>query len=115
MANPKLYLHNFLALPNQENQSEAGDILKLLVYTAAQIGAGGFIRFIFSSSAGQNVFEAYRNESLLPEHIAEANGHENIAAYIRDITKRYMKFSFKINATRKWQKNKGTSQKNDLA
>ena len=94
-------------MPNQGKQSEAGDILKLLVYTAAQTGAEGFIRFIFNSSAAQIVFEAYRNESLLPEHIAEANGHEKIAVYIREITERYIKFLFEnISEMRRNQKSK---------
>jgi len=45
---------------------------------------------IFSTSAGRIIFEAYKKESLLPENIADANGHEEIATFLRAITKRYM-------------------------
>lgn len=66
------------------------DILRCLVYTAARIGAEEFIRMIFCTSAGRIVFEGYKKESLLPEDMADANGHEEISTFLRAITKRYM-------------------------
>jgi len=65
------------------------DILRCLVYTAAGIGAEEFIRMIFSTSAGRIVFEAYKKESPLPEDMADANGHEETATFLRAITKRF--------------------------
>lgn len=66
------------------------DLLRYLIYTAARIGAEEFIRMIFSTSAGRIVFEAYKKESTLPEDMAEENGHEGIATFLRAITKRYI-------------------------
>jgi len=66
------------------------DILRCLLYTAAEIGAEEFIQMIFSTSAGRIVFEAYKKESSLPEDMADANGYEDIAAFLRAITKRYI-------------------------
>ena len=77
-------------MPSDGRQQKAMDILRCLVYTAAGIGAEGFIRMIFSTSAGRIIFETYKKESPLPELIADANGHEDIATFLRAITKRYM-------------------------
>lgn len=77
-------------LPSDGRQRQAMDILRCLVYTAAGIGAEEFIRMIFPTSAGRIVFEAYKKESPLPEDMADANGHEEIATFLRAITKRYM-------------------------
>lgn len=66
------------------------DLLRCLVYTAAGIGAEEFLRMIFSTSAGRIVFEAYKKESTLPEDMADENGHEGIATFLRAITKRYI-------------------------
>ena len=77
-------------LPSDGQQRQAMDILQCLVYTAAEIGAEEFIQMIFSTPAGRIVFEAYKKESSLPEDMAEANGHEDIATFLRAITKRYI-------------------------
>ena len=45
---------------------------------------------VFGTSAGLAAFEAYKNKSPLPENIAHENGHEKIAAYLRNITERYL-------------------------
>ena len=84
------YFPHFPGLPNDRRQRQAVDILKCLVCTAAEIGAEEFIRMIFSSSASRIIFEAYKKESLLPENIADENGHEEIATFLRAITKRYI-------------------------
>ena len=88
--NKNAYFSHLPGLPNDGQQRQAVDILRCLVYTAAGIGAGEFIRMIFSTSAGRIVFEAYKKESRLPEDIADANGHKEIATFLRAITKRYM-------------------------
>lgn len=63
---------------------------------------------IFSTSAGRIVFEAYKKESPLPEDMADANGHEGTATFLRAITKRYIccllnhsKQTFDLGAKRK--------------
>lgn len=66
------------------------DILQPLLFTAAETGAKELIEIIFTLPVGRILFEAYRNESPLPEDIAEENGHEEIAEYLRGITKRYL-------------------------
>ena len=45
---------------------------------------------MFGTSAGRAAFEAYKNNSPLPENIADENGHEKIAAYLQSITERYL-------------------------
>ena len=64
------------------------DILKPLVYAAAEAGAMRLIETIFSLPAGRIAFEAYKEDSSLPEDKAEENGHGQVAAYLRDITRR---------------------------
>ena len=66
------------------------DLLRCLIYTAARTGAEEFIRTIFSTPAGRIIFEAYKKESALPEDMADANGHEGIATFLRATTKRYI-------------------------
>ena len=80
---------SLLGIFNQGYQHSV-DVLTSLVYAAARIGVGEFIRMVFSTSAGRIVFEAYKNKSPLPENIADANGHDEIAASLRAITKRYL-------------------------
>ena len=80
----------FVGLPNQEKQLQPVDILLPLVYAAAETGAKQFIEIFFCLPVAKMVFEEYKNNFVLPEHIAEGNGHEEIATYLRDITKRYM-------------------------
>ena len=81
--------HFPLGFSNKGQQRNSVEFLRHLVYTASRIGAENFIRVIFTSSAGRIVFEAYQNEDCLPEHVADANGHKMIAAYLRRITERY--------------------------
>ena len=64
-------------------------LFRLLVYTAAEVGAQQFIEMIFNSSAGRIVFEAYKGSSQLPEVIARDHGNEETAQYLECITKRY--------------------------
>ena len=73
---------------DQAKQLDPDNILKTLVYAAAEAGAMRFIQTIFSLPAGRIAFEAYREDSSLPEDIAEENGHGKVAAYLRDITRR---------------------------
>lgn len=61
-----------------------------MLFTAARIGEEKFIRLVFGTSAGRAAFEAYKNKSPLPENIADENGHEKIAAYLRSMTERYL-------------------------
>ena len=64
-------------------------MLSLLVYVAAEIGALQFLKIIFTSSAGMVVFSAYRENSTLPEVIARDHGNEETANYLEDVTKRW--------------------------
>ena len=44
---------------------------------------------IFSTSAGQIVFHSYKDRTPLPEDVARANGHEELAQYPLDVHARY--------------------------
>ena len=61
-----------------------------MFYIAAERGAQQFIEIIFSSSAGQVVFKSYKDRTPLPEDVARANGHEDLAQYLQDVNTRYM-------------------------
>ena len=63
--------------------------LQSLVYIAAQTGALQFIELIFSTSAGQIVFDSYKDRTPSPEDIARACGHDDLANYLQDLTTRY--------------------------
>lgn len=65
-------------------------MLSHLVYAAAEIDALQFIELIFSSSAGRPVFDAYKNNSTLPEVIAKNHGNEQTARYLKDVNERYI-------------------------
>ena len=43
---------------------------------------------VFSTSAGQIVFNSYKDRTPLPEDVALANGHEELAQYLTDINTR---------------------------
>lgn len=80
----------FLGLPQEGRQLQSVQILCRLLFTAARIGEEKFTRLVFGTSAGRAAFEAYKNKPPLPENIADENGHEKIAAYLRSITERYL-------------------------
>lgn len=65
-----------------------------MVYTAAETDAQEFIEMIFSTSAGQVVFNSYKDRTPLPEDVARANGHEELAQYLQDVNTRYGKIFF---------------------
>ena len=83
-----LFGNCFKGLLDQAKQLDPDNILKALVYAAAEAGAMRLIETIFSLPAGRIAFEAYKEDSSLPEDIAEENGHGKVAAYLRDITRR---------------------------
>ncbi|XP_078354075.1 uncharacterized protein LOC144638723 [Oculina patagonica] len=64
-------------------------MLSHLVYAAAETDALQFIELIFSSSTGRLVFDAYKNNSTLPEVIAKDHGNEQTARYLKDVNKRF--------------------------
>lgn len=75
---------------SQTKQQQSLKILQLLVYTAAETDALQFIDMIFSTSAGKIIFNSYKDKTPLPEDIARANGHEDLARYLQDLNIRYM-------------------------
>ena len=77
-------------LSHQRERSQQVQFLRDIIYKAAELGFQRIIEAVLNSSAGPIVFESYSNEPNLPEDVAEAHGHEEVAAYIRDITKRYV-------------------------
>lgn len=83
----------FIGLVSQEGQVEPQNILKALVYAAAEAGALKLIETIFSLSAGRVAFQAYKEDIYLPEDIAQENGHRDVAAYLRATTKRLVDVS----------------------
>ncbi|XP_068675763.1 uncharacterized protein [Montipora foliosa] len=75
----------------ETKQQQSVKVLQLLVYTAAQTNAKQFIEMIFSTSAGRIVFDSYKDRTQLPEDVAKANGHNECAQYLQDLTKRLSK------------------------
>ncbi len=70
--------------------SQPVEMLRLLVYAAAECGAQHFVEMLFTSSAGRVVFDAYKDKPVLPEVIAKNHGNEKTANYLEDVTKRYI-------------------------
>ncbi|XP_068727276.1 uncharacterized protein [Montipora capricornis] len=83
--------NKLLDCSNQTKQQHSLQFLQLLVYTAAQTGEKQFIEIIFSTSAGQIVFDSYKDRAQLPEDVARANGHDDLANYLQDFTTRLSK------------------------
>ena len=63
-------------------------LLQRFIYAAAKVNAVWFIRLIFDLPAGRIVFDSYKGRPLLPEYVARARGHNEIAEYLEDVTKR---------------------------
>lgn len=72
----------------EAKDTQALKILQLLVYTAAETNAQQFIKMIFSTSAGKIVFNSYKDQTPLPEDVARANGHDDLAQYLQDVNNR---------------------------
>ena len=85
-------LFGFVGLVNLEKHLEPGNILKNLVYAAAEAGLMTPIKTVFRSPTGRIVCEVCQEEHSLPEDVAEENGHEMVAAYLRGVTKRLVIF-----------------------
>lgn len=81
--------HHLSGSSIQAKQEQSVEILQLMVYTAAETGAHRFIEMVFSTSAGQVVFSSYKDRNPLPEDVARANGHEELAQYLQDVHTRY--------------------------
>lgn len=69
----------------QAKTAKPVDILQLMVYTAAQINAQEFVQVLFSTSVGKVVFSHYRDKTRLPEDVARANGHQELAQYFEEV------------------------------
>lgn len=81
--------------PVETKQQQSVKFLQLMVYTAAETDAQDFIEMVFSTSAGQIVFNSYKDRTPLPEDVARANGHKELAQYLQDVNTRYGEnFSF---------------------
>lgn len=78
----------FLGWPSQGKQQPV-DVLCGLVYAAARFGVESFIRMVFGTSAGRIIFSRYCNKSPLPEELADRNGQNEMAAYLRSVKERY--------------------------
>lgn len=81
--------HHLLGSSIQAKQEQSVELLLLMVYTAAQTGSPRFIEMVFSTSAGQVVFNSYKDRNPLPEDVARANDHEELAQYLQDVHRRY--------------------------
>ena len=81
--------HHLLGSSIQEKQEQSVELLQLMVYTAAETGAQRFIEMVFSTSAGQVVFCSYKDRNPLPEDVARAIGHGELAQYLQDVHTRY--------------------------
>ena len=81
----------FLGFSGGQKASLSVQLLLRLVYKAAEVDAKWFIHLIFNLPAGRIAFDSYKGKSLLPEDLASAHGHEEIAQYLKDATKGYNK------------------------
>ena len=75
-----------------EDESKDTSSLKALQgipFVAAATNDRECIEIIFSTSAGEAVFQTYRNSSILPEDTARARGHQNLAEYLQNVHKRF--------------------------
>ncbi|XP_022800846.1 uncharacterized protein LOC111338609 isoform X1 [Stylophora pistillata] len=77
----------------EAKQLQSLKVLQLLVYTAAQEDAQQFLQMFFSTSAGKIVFNSYKDRTPLPEDVARASAHEELAEYLEDVNKRFSKES----------------------
>lgn len=62
--------------------------LQCILFAAAATNDRECIEIIFSTSAGEAVFQTYRNSSILPEDIARAREHHDLAEYLQNVHKR---------------------------
>lgn len=90
----------------QGTHAQALKGLQLLVYSAAQTNAQQFIQMIFSTSAGRLVFNAYKDRPQLPEDVARANGHHNLAQYLQDVNARLVDDYYRLFSLSRNNKNK---------
>lgn len=65
-------------------------VLQLMVYTAAETNAQQFIQVLFSTSVGKAVFSHYRDNTRLPHHVAQDNGHKELAEYLDKLHHRWV-------------------------
>lgn len=84
-----LFCYCFVEFSSEGKSSLSIQLIQRLVYTAAKVDAWWLIKIIFNLPAGRIVFDSYKSRSLLPEYVAIANGHKEIAQYLQDVTKRY--------------------------
>ena len=70
-------------------QKQSLELLQLMIYIAAQTNAQRFIEMVFSTSAGQVIFNYYKDRTPLPEDVARANRHDKLAQYLQDVHTRY--------------------------
>jgi len=76
-------------MSSSENKgARSVQVLKVLVYQAAQIGGFEFVKTVFSTSAGKIVFSNYKDSAILPEDAARANGHTTLADYLQGLNTR---------------------------
>ena len=73
---------------NQSRYAMSVKLLHCLVYKAAEIDGQEFIQVIFSTSAGKVIFNSYKNNAVLPEDVARANGHTVLADYLQHVNNR---------------------------
>ena len=71
-----------------EKSSLSVQLLQRFIYAAAKVNAVWFIRIIFDLPAGRIAFDSYKRRPLLPEFFARSRGHNKIAKYLEDVTKR---------------------------
>ena len=73
---------------NKNRQSWPVKLLMLLVYKAAQINNLELLQVIFRTSGGTSVFNRYKNNDVLPEDVARANGNAFLGNYLENMNKR---------------------------
>lgn len=99
----------------ETKQKRSVELLQVMVYTAAQTNAQRFIEMVFSTSAGQIVFNYYKDRAPLPEDVARANGYDQLAQYFQDLHTRYCEKNcrwFILMCIKAWLKKENNIQYN---
>ncbi|PFX14048.1 Nephrocystin-3 [Stylophora pistillata] len=82
------YAGDISSLADENQDKSSLKALRWIVFAAAATNDRKCVETIFRTSAGEAVFQTYRNSSILPEDTARARGHQNLAEYLQNVHKR---------------------------
>lgn len=82
------YVGDRSSLADERQDISSLKALQCILFAAAATNDRECVEIIFSTSAGEAVFQTYRNSSILPEDTARARGNQNLAEYLQNVHKR---------------------------